>query len=440
MPTPYTVAIAQAAADRKRHTGLGRSPANVLSWKIAIPNPAAGFSFYKAKANYSTSIIMAGGGDGATGPRLWLRSGFDQSWREITSRLPTDAAGDLQDIANSGSTWWAAGVDSAGTGGGLAYSANDGDTWTSWTVAAGVTKPLRCLLTLAGLVLYYGGDDGFLKKWTAPATYIDLTAALGWSEMIRDIATWDGVSIMVVGGDSPTATETCSYSANGGAAWTARTAALGTAKPLYDADRRIGQWIVCGDDTLARTGDDGANWDDWLTAGMEIAIPLYDTHPTFQTEMLLASNLGLYLLYDSGFTQSVAPAALLQTVYDIEMTAYEIFAAAGDLWISTRGGAVVAYAPLITRVRTSSARWVALTASGVAHYGQCQLTALVVTGSVADTITVYDNTAASGTSFVINLPAGGIVDMDFSSPLQFQSGIYTAFTQATTDILVSYIG
>jgi len=439
--------MAEAAADRKRHTGLGPSPANLLSWERAIAAPGSGFLFYAVEVNYLTGVAMAGGGDGVTGPRLWLRAGVGRAFIEITARLPADATGDIQEVTAAGSTssWWVCGVDQAGTGGWLAYTGDDGATWSSWTVAAGITQPLRGLHTLAGVILWVCGDNAFLKVWQAPATWTNLSpflAAIGWTEDVRCMSSSDGVNLMIGGGDLPVTAQACAYSANGGLTWTDRTVALGAVLPLYDVTAYPGQWVVCGGDVLKRSGDNGANWDDWLTPTLQLALPFYNI-ATLLSELLISTTLGPYMLFDGGFVETPLPVKVLEVVRGMALTHSEIFVCGSDVWVTTQGGAVVAYMPFITETRPSPAKWVEVAGSSpvVAHYGRVRMTALLATATVACTVTVYDNTAASGTGFIWNVPANVPIVFTPLHPLQMKTGITVALSApATTNVLVSWIG
>jgi len=398
---------AQAAVDRKVAVGLGEGFANPFSFSAPVTLPT-GYTLYVVAADRDSGTGFAGGGNGSAA--VFYRVQADRSWRDITASLPADATADVRAMAHEGTTWWAGGVKAAG-GGWLAVSTDDGVTWASVTVVAGITGAVYALADVVGLILYVGGANGELHQWVAPATWTDLGTPLGFgTDDVLDIAI-DGVAgVMVVGGDS-TPTFTCKYSANAGATWADRTAALAAAAPVRVVTRMYANaFAVAGNDCLRATYDTGAHWEEWaINPDVALLYPIYDLDFMWSDEALIATAVGLYSVAFRG-SEILPMAKLGVTVRSIKFTPLRIYLATDILGVSTAGGSVVTVNLGVSRslMRPGYATRVQGAGTHVLRYGLGLLAGVLVSSSAAgaEDVTFYDNTAASGTVVaLLHLPA-----------------------------------
>lgn len=431
---------AQAAADRKVAVGLGDSFANPFSFSSGIALPA-GVTLYIVDADRDSGTAFAGGGNGAAARFYRVESG--QPWRDITAALPADATADVRAIAHEKQTWWVGGMTAAG-GGWLAVSADDGITWTSLTAAAGISHPVLALADIFGIILYVGCAGGELHQWTAPATWVDLSAPLGFgTDDILGIALDGTTGVLVVGGDS-TPTTTCKHSATAGATWTNCTAALGLAAPVRCVKRIFSNaFVVAGDDGLKATYDNGAHWEDWAThPDIQYLFPIYDLDFMWSDEALLATAAGLFSVAFRG--AEVLPMAKQGiAVRSVRFTVSRIYLATDILAASTTGGSVVSIGLGVSRTLMRPAYATRLQGAGahVVRYGAALLVSVLLSTSDAtqQDVTIYDNTAASGAIVArLHLPANAApFEWRPSYPVRLALGLTVVLASANQDCTVA---
>ena len=431
----------QAAVDRKVAVGLGQGFANPFSFAAAagVTLPAGGV-LYCVSADRDSGTGLAGGGTGSAA--VLYRVTLDRDWRDISSALPADATADVRAIAHEGDTWWIGGVKAAG-GGWLAISADDGVTWTSLTVTAGITNAVYALADVAGAALYVGGADGELHQWVAPATWADLTALLAFgTDDILGLATDGAAGVLVVGGDA-TPTVTCKHSATAGATWTDCTGALGAAAPVRVATRIFtNAFAVGGDDCLRATYDNGAHWEEWARhPDIALLYPIYSLEFMWSDEALLGTKLGLYSIAFRGV--EILPMAKLGVlVRAVKFTVARIYLATDVLAVSAVGGTVITVNIGVSRtlLRPGYAQRLQGVGTHVARYGSGLLVSVLVSSAavISEDITLYDNTAASGAVVaLLHLPANAApFEWRPTYPIRLVVGLTVVLASADQDVTI----
>jgi len=426
------IAQAQAAVDRKVAVGLGEGFANPFSFVEGLALPA-GYTLYVVGADRDSGTAFALGGDGTS--VLLYRMQAGRAWRDISSALPVDATGDGRALAHEGTTWWVGGVTSA-AGGWLAVSVDDGVTWTSWTIAAGISTGVLALADVLGVILYVGCADGNLYKWTAPATWADLSVALGFgTDDVLSLAC-DGVAgVMAVGGDAAP-TVTAAYSGDAGATWTDRTAALATAAPVRVVTRLWSNaYVVGGDATLRATYDNGVHWEDWAVhADLAYLYPIYDAVVFWEDVLLLATGAGFVSV--SGRGSAILPLAKIGTaVRTLKVTISVIYLATDILAVSAAGGTVATVSVSNPRMfmRPGFATRLQGVGTHVVRYGSGLLISVLLstTAAVQEDVVLYDNSAAAGAVIAtVHLPAA-------AAPFEWRPPYPVRLTVGLTVVLAS---
>lgn len=423
----HRLATTQQAVDRRVHAGLGSTVANLMSWREVVPAKAD--VMYHAVCLEPVQGRAMAVGDDAVGPIAWYRAGWTHPWVDVSGRLPFDARGPALAVScRQGDGWWIGGE--RGGGGWLAFS-SDGRDWQSYTSLLTITQPVR-VLAACDNEMWIGGDAGMLK--VARAYVIDdLTAALGWSEPVRGVATVDCVRIMVVGGAEPIATQTVSYSGNSGLVWNNRTAQLGTTGPVYAVlAARPAEFIVGGHNVVARTGNTGLNWDSWVTPTMAQLLPCRALG-IGRGGLVVGTDHGLYQVYDGGFSEVRLPVEDAVAGFNVD-DRNALFVGRG-VWSSMPGGVVEVYSLQRLETRLTASRWVSISGAvtTVVFYGRCQLTYLLVAGT-GGLLTIYDNVTASGKNFQV-----GPGEYAPPYPLQFSNGLTVVTNLPTMRVVVGYI-